>query len=147
VVVASTEQQLDVVVPAVPAPFNLLKAPIVVRTRDVSSSALSVHGSAAVQRQPCRFFPAVVSQDPRRVFTRRRRARCCCPPPTAPDHRRARAEGVAAALNEPFKPGATAAAIEVSGDRRRWCGPAARSRWCAPPRKTPPATPSPGTRS
>jgi hypothetical protein len=69
-VVAATDQQLEVVVPAVPAPFNVLKAPIVVEARGASSSGpfeFTVLRPSSGTFVP-RFFPAAVGQDPRRVF-------------------------------------------------------------------------------
>ena len=119
-VVAATEQQLDVVVPAVQAPFNLLKAPISVRSRDVASSSpfeFTVLRPSSGTFVP-RFFPAVVSQDPRRVFISSEAGPLLLlSSADGAGSTAERALKVSAALNELFKPGATAVPIEVrSGD-------------------------------
>lgn len=119
-VVAATESQLDVVVPAVPASGNLFSAPVVVRTRGSSSSGpfeLAVLRPSSGAFVP-RFYPAAVLDDPRRVFISSEAGPLFLLS-SADDSRsiQERALRVTAAVNALFGPVA-ATAIEVRGGDR-----------------------------
>jgi hypothetical protein len=117
-VVAATEQQLDVIVPALPAPFNVFKAPITVQARGATSGGpfeFTVLRPSSGTFVP-RFFPAAVPQDPRRVFISSEAGplfllSSADGAASLPE----RALQVTAALNALFKVGAAPATVEVRG--------------------------------
>ncbi len=119
-VVSGSERQLDVVVPALPAPFNVFKAPVVVKSRGVSSGGpfeFTVLRPSSGTFVP-RFFGAPVAADPRRVFVSSEAGPLLVLSSADGGASTAeRAVQVSAALNALFKPGAAVTNIEVrSGD-------------------------------
>lgn len=120
VVLTASEQQLEVIAPAVPAPGNLFKAPVVVRARGAASSGpfefalLRPSSGVFVPR----FYPGAVAQDPRRVFVSSEAGPLFLLSSADGNASTAeRAQKVSAALNAFFAPGAAVPTIELrSGD-------------------------------
>lgn len=120
VVLTASDHQLDVIAPAVPAPGNLFKTPIVVRAHGAASSGpfeFTLIRPSSGTFVP-RFFPAAVDEDPRRVFVSSEAGPLfllsSADGSASPAER---ALKVAAAVNAFFAPGAAVPAIEVrSGD-------------------------------
>lgn len=118
-VLSATDREMEVIVPALPLPGNLFKAPLKVTANGASSAGLlefTLLRPSAGTFIP-RFFPSAVREDPARVFVASEAGPLfMLSVPDGAASTAQRALNVCTALNQVFRDGAPAAVIELRGD-------------------------------